>query len=804
MRRARGLMACVTAASLCACNQVPDPCIVDRGEPASFTATIRVIGEDARPIADATATIGGAVFPADGDGQIALPPSDQPVMALVAAPGHLTEPVPVGSAAAAAPIVVRLWSGGGRRFVIHSGGDVMFGRRFEVPNDGAPLIPRDDAAAGAIAVVEPVRAAFAAADLRTVNLETVVSDRDPSAAYPGKRFILRSRPDTLAALASLSVDVASQANNHARDYLDSGIADTLAALVAHDLPIVGVSADGQAAAEPFTTIVAGTNVVELAFTTINGSTVNDAYPNDGDPVPADAGDSSWEYDARPWGFAGTTAMIARLSRRIGGAWGAFENVESIAGADLAALWRSLTTIYPEIQDWVARRGHGGAELWSDDVLPRISALKTPDNLVIVQLHAGFQFVDASSDSVRKIARKAVDAGADIVICHHPHVLQGLEFYKGHLIAYSLGNFVFDQDFLSTFASVFLRTVWEGNQLLEARLVPIELVGYRPTPVTDAAAHQTLFKVWERSVLGTANAVDETGAVHAYPITLDADTVPVSMVIEHDTGRLVAAPPPPTPIALDVAPGEIAAIDFDGLVEAQLGRPATDPDVLVGRDLLGWGRFEDEAIDGATSADAHWSLDSCQESAVRGDAATGDGFLRLQRTLAGGVISRPVARIPLMRHRTWMAVPGGSVPLDPAVSYSLHAKVRISGPGGAAARIDTFRFDDTNLTEDPTSYDLGSIARPIEVPHDGAWHEIDLPITTDEIDQPSLEANMVLIYFRIDRPPSNVLVTFDIDDVSFIEWRAAGGMPAIAGMYRFARNDGAAPAALRFHGFAATR
>ena len=50
----------------------------------------------------------------------------------------------------------------------------------------------------------------------------------------------------------------------------------------------------------------------------------------------------------------------------------------------------------------------------------------------------------------------------------PHVLQGFEWYKGRLIAYSLGNFVFDQDFLSTFPSVILRTIFEGDRMIDAR------------------------------------------------------------------------------------------------------------------------------------------------------------------------------------------------------------------------------------------------------------------------------------------------------------------------------------------------
>src|SRR5262249_29589644 len=153
--------------------------------------------------------------------------------------------------------------------------------------------------------------------------------------------------------------------------------------------------------------------------------------------------------------------------------------------DANALWASLTTVYPEMQDWVARRGHGGPSPWSPTHSPKdVAALAAATDLTIVQIHSGFQFQDAMSQNLRQFARQAIDGGADLVVCQHPHVIQGLEFYKGKLIAYSLGNFVFDQDFFSTFADGFLRTVWEGRTLVEARMVPFELSAYRPVPVTD--------------------------------------------------------------------------------------------------------------------------------------------------------------------------------------------------------------------------------------------------------------------------------------------------------------------------------
>ena len=64
------------------------------------------------------------------------------------------------------------------------------------------------------------------------------------------------------------------------------------------------------------------------------------------------------------------------------------------------------------------------------------------DLVIPFMHWGDEH-EPANDRQKKIARRMIDAGADVVVGGHPHVTQEAEYYKGKLIAYSLGNFVFD-------------------------------------------------------------------------------------------------------------------------------------------------------------------------------------------------------------------------------------------------------------------------------------------------------------------------------------------------------------------------
>lgn len=64
------------------------------------------------------------------------------------------------------------------------------------------------------------------------------------------------------------------------------------------------------------------------------------------------------------------------------------------------------------------------------------------SLIIVSIHWGEERVDKPNDTQIQLAHSAIDSGADLVIGHHPHILQGIEKYNGKYILYSLGNFCF--------------------------------------------------------------------------------------------------------------------------------------------------------------------------------------------------------------------------------------------------------------------------------------------------------------------------------------------------------------------------
>lgn len=98
-------------------------------------------------------------------------------------------------------------------------------------------------------------------------------------------------------------------------------------------------------------------------------------------------------------------------------------------------------------DWLrATDTDPGILLASDpDLSGIITRAKAQVDILVVSFHFGNEYSPVNARQ-QKIARAAVDAGADIVVGHHPHVMESVEEYNGGVIFYSLGNFIFDQYF----------------------------------------------------------------------------------------------------------------------------------------------------------------------------------------------------------------------------------------------------------------------------------------------------------------------------------------------------------------------
>ena len=141
------------------------------------------------------------------------------------------------------------------------------------------------------------------------------------------------------------------------------------------------------------------------------------------------------------------------------------------------------------------------------------------DVVVVTMHAGAegqdrqhvargteQFLGENRGDSRRFAHAVVDAGADLVVGSGPHVLRGMEWYKGRLIAYSLGNFAGYDVFalggpLST--SGILRVTLDGDGRFETgRLVPTRMVGAGLPALDPAEAAHGLVRTLSRADFGT--------------------------------------------------------------------------------------------------------------------------------------------------------------------------------------------------------------------------------------------------------------------------------------------------------------
>ncbi|TKK89819.1 CapA family protein [Herbidospora galbida] len=112
----------------------------------------------------------------------------------------------------------------------------------------------------------PIAKVLSRADLAMVNLETAITEAGTPA--PGKQYTFRAPASALTALKAAGVDVASMANNHGMDYMQSGLDDSLAAIKKSRFPIVGIGRNATEAYRPWRTVVNGNKVAIIGATQV--------------------------------------------------------------------------------------------------------------------------------------------------------------------------------------------------------------------------------------------------------------------------------------------------------------------------------------------------------------------------------------------------------------------------------------------------------------------------------------------------------------------------------------------------------
>ncbi|MBI5755018.1 CapA family protein [Candidatus Peregrinibacteria bacterium] len=138
----------------------------------------------------------------------------------------------------------------------------------------------------------------------------------------------------------------------------------------------------------------------------------------------------------------------------------------------------------------AENHHGTAFMNIDRMKKAVSNVDAQVDFVIVSMHSGKEYVAEPNISQTEFAHAAIDSGADLIIGHHPHVVQTAEKYQGKYIFYSLGNFVFDQMWSNEtrlgLAVKFIFRIGEG--ISDISFLPVLIEDYaRPTLLSGDAA-----------------------------------------------------------------------------------------------------------------------------------------------------------------------------------------------------------------------------------------------------------------------------------------------------------------------------
>lgn len=150
------------------------------------------------------------------------------------------------------------------------------------------------------------------------------------------------------------------------------------------------------------------------------------------------------------------------------------------------------------ESYHAATDHAGSNIMEIQKLKEdISQNREMVDLLVISMHSGTEYAKTANSRQTEFARAAIDNGADMVIGHHPHVLQPIEVYKGKYIFYSLGNFIFDQPWPDTKQSVLARmkiaAVYDDQKWhiksFQPEIKPLAIQNFQPEMIMDNNSSQ---------------------------------------------------------------------------------------------------------------------------------------------------------------------------------------------------------------------------------------------------------------------------------------------------------------------------
>ncbi len=157
-------------------------------------------------------------------------------------------------------------------------------------------------------------------------------------------------------------------------------------------------------------------------------------------------------------------------------------IREVEGVRIGMLAYSLT--YPE-EFWAGKKQAGTAFGYRESVVEDVEALKQQADIVLVVFHWGRESATKLRPYQVSLAHAAIDAGADVIIGHHPHIAQAVELYRGKPVLYSLGNYVFGSYSSRATYGLLAKLQFSGTKLERLALIPLDVnnfrVQFRPVP-----------------------------------------------------------------------------------------------------------------------------------------------------------------------------------------------------------------------------------------------------------------------------------------------------------------------------------
>lgn len=613
----------------------------------------RVVDTTGRPVVDAQVQAlgnGGMKFAetrSGSTGRFSLS-VDRPVWVNVRAEEHRTRVRPCGPGSMNRIVVPE----SDESAVLTFAGDTMFARRFYTePSDR--LNPRyqinpNNRRTDHERILSPLAPALTNADLTSVNLETPLTTR--SLRHPEKLYAFASHPVAAEALADAGVDYATLGNNHAFDALGPGLRDTINALTQAGIGHSGAGESPDAAWSPHRQQAGDLDVALLSCTTITGDQYEINWTANGPTDRPVTITTDGESRTVPAGIGAARGTPERLSRAV-------------------------------------RRAN--------------------DNLdfVVVQVHGGEPYQRSPTDTVRRLTETAARNGADLVVNHHPHVTGGIERVSDAIVAWSLGNLVFDQRIWPTFQSYLLNVVATAEGVARVTADPVLLDGFIPYGVVGRP-NRTI--TWQTLAESTTEATATQSGVAVGEGTQSTDVMTEQFTEAGAIYQRIA--------------GWVAGVD--------------DGRIRLGQNLLPTGDFESTDIDDQGYDSALWRYGRTFPTIAQGYGIDDSGGVRLRRV--SGNRSRAIIsntrRIPV------------AGPLTVALNYR-------ASHSGTEVELTWFRDTDGSA--------LGRRSWSLS-PTGGSWQHF-----IREADPPdsATHANILISL----EPPSTGRRRVDIDEIRLIQW-----------------------------------